>query len=221
MQDLPEQKKALLFDLDGTLIDSKKDLANAANAARFAIGKPPLAIEEIQKNVGLGVDNLVRKTAQTDDEALLAIAKEAFVTFYRNSLLDHTRAYKGIERMLQDLWPFYKMAVVTNKAKPFTRAILSGLGMERFFADIVTPEDAGSKKPDPAPILYALRHLNVPLESALVIGDSCYDVMAGKRAGVKTVAVTWGFGTPEEIKNSSPDWIISSPEELPVLLGLP
>jgi phosphoglycolate phosphatase len=220
MQNLSEKMGALLFDLDGTLIDSKKDLTNAVNAALSAIGKPWLPVEEIQKNIGLGMDNLIRKTAKTKDQALLALAKETFSAFYENSLLDYTRTYEGIERILQDLWPFYKMAVVTNKAKPFTQPILRGLGLERFFVKVVTPEDARSKKPDPTPILYALRRLNVCPERALVIGDSRYDIESGKRAGIKTIAVTWGFGTPEEIKNSSPDWVVTSPKELAVLLGL-
>lgn len=219
MQGLHENTEALLFDLDGTLIDSKKDLANAANAARAAIGKPPLPIEEIQKDIGLGVSNLVQKTVKTENKALLALAMNAFNSFYADHLLDHTRAYEGIEGILTALSPS-RMAVVTNKAKPFVQAILKGLGMERFFMKVVTPEDAGSKKPDPAPILCALRHLNVPPERALVIGDSRYDIESGKRAGVKTLAVMWGFGTPEEIKNASPDGVITTPKELANFLGL-
>ena len=144
---------------------------------------------------------------------------DAFDSFYKDHLLDHTRAYEGIESILTALSPS-RMAVVTNKARAFTQAILKGLGMERFFVKIVTPEDAGGKKPDPAPILYALRYLNVPPERALVIGDSRYDIESGKRAGVKTLAAMWGFGTPEEIRNSSPDGVVTTPKELADFLGL-
>jgi phosphoglycolate phosphatase len=212
------REKALLFDLDGTLVDSKQDLVAAANAARASVGLPSLSNEAVQANVGLGVDSLIRSILGTEDQGLFRQAKEAFISYYTEHLLDHTRIFEGLEPILKTLQRS-QVGVVTNKARVFALPLLEGLGISDRFGAIVTPEDAGQKKPDPEPLLYALRLLGLPPERAVVVGDSRYDIEAGRRAGLQTVAVLWGFGTPEEIERANPDIIVRSPNDLAKLLS--
>lgn len=214
------REKALLFDLDGTLVDSKRDLAAAANAARASIGLPSLSNEAVQAHIGLGVDSLIRSISGTEDLGLFRQAKEAFVSYYRKHLLDHTHIFEGLEPILKTLQRS-QAGVVTNKARAFTLPLLEGLGISGRFGAIVTPEDTGQKKPNPEPLLYALRLLGLSPERAAVVGDSRYDIEAGRRAGLQTVAVLWGFGTPEEIERANPDIIVRSPKDLAKLLSMP
>ena len=214
------REKALLFDLDGTLVDSKRDLAAAANAARASIGLPSLSNEAVQAHVGLGVDSLIRSILGTEDLGLFRQAKKAFISYYRKHLLDHTHIFEGLEPLLKTLQRS-QAGVVTNKARAFTLPLLEGLGISGRFGAIVTPEDTGHKKPNPEPLLYALRLLGLPTERAVVVGDSRYDIEAGRRAGLQTVAVLWGFGTPEEIERANPDIVVRSPNDLAKLLSMP
>ena len=220
MGNLRLREKALLFDLDGTLVDSKQDLAAAANAARASIGLPSLSSEAVQAHVGLGVDSLIRSILGTEDPGLFRQAKEAFISYYRKHLLDHTHIFEGLEPILKTLQRS-QVGVVTNKARVFTLPLLEGLGISGRFGAIVTPENTGQKKPNPEPLLYALRLLGLHPERAVVVGDSRYDIEAGRRAGLQTVAVLWGFGTPEEIERANPDIIVRSPNDLAKLLSMP
>jgi phosphoglycolate phosphatase len=134
--------------------------------------------------------------------------------------LDHTHIFEGLEPILKTLQRS-QAGIVTNKARMFTLPLLEGLGISGYFGAIVTPEDTGQKKPNPEPLLYALRLLGFPSERAVVIGDSRYDIEAGRRAGLQTVAVLWGFGTSEEIERANPDIVVPSPNDLAKLLSMP
>jgi len=214
------REKALLFDLDGTLVDSKRDLASAANAARASIGLPSLSNEAVQAHVGLGVDSLIRSILGTEAPDLFRQAKESFISYYRKHLLDHTHIFEGLEPIIKTLQR-NQTGIVTNKARMFTLPLLEGLGISGRFGAIVTPEDTGQKKPNPEPLLYALHLLGLPPERAVIVGDSRYDIEAGRRAGLQTVGVLWGFGTPEEIERANPDIILRSPNDLAKLLSMP
>lgn len=220
MEKLRLREKGLLFDLDGTLVDSKHDLAAAANFARTSVGLDMVPDAVVQSHVGLGVDSLIRSIVGTEDPILLRRAKESFVAYYGKHLLDHTHLFKGLKKVLKVLEPS-QSGIVTNKARMFTLPLIKGLGISGHFGAIVTPEDTGLKKPNPEPLLYAIRLLGIPPERAVVVGDSRYDIEAGKRAGLKTVAVLWGFGTLAEIDRANPDITVESPKDLAKLLGMP
>ncbi len=220
----------LLFDLDGTLVDSAPDIAAAANAARAALDLPPLPEEAIRAFIGDGVDALVERAIGTSGGAgALARAKEAYRAHYERGLLDRTRPYPGVERALAALRDAgRRMAVVTNKPGRWSLAILRGLGLDRYFGAVVGGDGGAGRKPSAGPFEAALRALAeaageeagrgaapLPRERALVIGDGRNDVLGARAAGIAVCAVTYGIGDVAELRALGPDYLIESIEELP------
>jgi len=204
--------KLLIFDLDGTLVDSSIDLQRAINYALEPLLAEPVSLEETKRLVGEGITRLVEKLIEerpgliTREELL-----ERFINYYSEHLLDHTTPYPQVETTLERLQG-YKKAVVSNKNESMSRAIINGFGMGRFFDMIVGADTIGHKKPSPLPLLYVMDTLNVDKEKTLLVGDSNYDIEAGKAAGIYTVAVTYGFRPAESLKDA--DSLIDSFEQL-------
>jgi len=187
--------RLLVFDLDGTLVDSKEDLANAVNVALESFDLPPLPHPMIYSYVGDGASALVRRALPPEKAALLPEVLDRFLAYYRRHLLDTTRAYPGVVGALRKWAGIYRMAVLTNKGVALTQDTLSGLSLDRYFFEVRGGDSFGSKKPDPEGLLRILREAGVEAQEAVMIGDSRNDVQAGRAAGTITCGVTYGLGT--------------------------
>jgi len=219
----PHLVRLLVFDLDGTLIDSRLDLIHSVNAMLLHIGRPELDGDMIASYVGDGAPALVRRAlGDTDDEALLRAALEYFLGYYRLHKLDHTTVYAGIPEVLARLANSSngvrrQMAVLSNKPANSSRAIVRALGVGDFFVRVYGGNTFTTKKPDPLGVQTILRETGVAAAEALIIGDSSIDVLTGRNAGLWTCGVTYGFA-PHTLEEVPPDVLIESPRELGELL---
>jgi phosphoglycolate phosphatase len=185
------QFDTFLFDLDGTLIDSLPDLATAINLLREEVPLPPLPQKKVAELVGDGATMLVRRALP--EGAFSDSQVQQFLTYYRSHLVDKTRIIPGIDNFLMQ-HQGKKMAVVTNKPYDLSLTILCELGLDPFFSAIIGGDGIIPKKPDPQPVLQALRELESAPETALMIGDHHTDLQAGQAAGVKTCFCAFGYG---------------------------
>jgi phosphoglycolate phosphatase len=227
----PHRVRLLVFDLDGTLIDSRLDLIHSVNAMLRHIGRPELDGDVIASYVGDGAPALVRRAlADTDDEAFFRGALEYFLGYYRLHKLDHTTVYEGIPETLAALaagtcradTPVRqglprRMAVLSNKPVNPSRLIVQALGLGDFFVSVYGGNSFTTKKPDPLGVRTILRETGVAAEEALIIGDSSVDVLTGRNAGLWTCGVTYGFA-PHTLEEVAPDVVVETPRELGELL---
>jgi phosphoglycolate phosphatase len=198
--------RLLVFDLDGTLVDSLADIASAANTTlrRIAPGVAPLTREEVRAFVGEGARQLVerclaaRGLPHSPDDVL-----PLYLETYRAGLLVETRLYPGVREALEELGG-RTLAVLTNKPGDLSRAILEGLGVAGFFARIWGGGDVVAKKPDPAGLLALIAELQARPNEAVLVGDSPVDVRTARAAGVTSVGATYGFD-PEGLVGEPPD----------------
>jgi phosphoglycolate phosphatase len=186
--------RLLVFDLDGTLVDSKEDLANAVNVALESFDLPPLPHPVIYSYVGAGASALILRALSPEKAGLLQEVLDRFLAYYQRHLLDTTRAYPGVAGALRKWAGIYRMAVLTNKGMGMTQEILSGLSLDGYFFEVRGGDSFGTKKPDPEGLLHILREAGVEAEEAIMIGDSRIDVQAGRAAGAVTCGVTYGLG---------------------------
>jgi len=208
----------IVFDLDGTLIDSKLDLVHSVNAVRERLHLHKLPEETIATYVGRGVATLMQRALGGEaDEKTVAEAVEFFLEYYRVHMLDHTLPYPGVAEALDQLAGF-RMAVLTNKPVRFSQAILDGLGLGRHFVQVYGGNSFERKKPDPIGLLALMREAGAPASRTLMVGDSDTDVLTGRNAGVWTCGVTYGLA-PQTLIASPPDVLLDDLRELPPLLG--
>jgi phosphoglycolate phosphatase len=219
----PHRIRLLVFDLDGTLIDSRLDLIHSVNAMLQHIGRPALEGDVIASYVGDGAPALVRRAiGNTDDEALFRAAMEYFLGYYRIHKLDHTTVYAGIAEALASLADSTngvrrQMAVLSNKPVNPSRDIVQALGLGDFFVRVYGGNSFTTKKPDPLGVRTILQETGIAADEALIIGDSSIDVLTGRNAGLWTCGVTYGFA-PHSLEEVPPDVLIESPGELGELL---
>jgi len=219
----PHRIRLLVFDLDGTLIDSRLDLIHSVNAMLQHIGRPALEGDVIASYVGDGAPALVRRAiGNTDDEALFRAAMEYFLGYYRIHKLDHTTVYAGIAEALASLADSTDgvrrlMAVLSNKPVNPSRDIVQALGLGDFFVRIYGGNSFTTKKPDPLGVRTILQETGIAADEALIIGDSSIDVLTGRNAGLWTCGVNYGFA-PHSLEEVPPDVLIESPRELGELL---
>jgi phosphoglycolate phosphatase len=207
----------LIFDLDGTLVDSKLDLALSVNAMLAEMKCARLPHEQIATYVGHGVSNLIRRAlgdAATDESVERGL--EFFLAHYRQHMLDNTVTYPGVREALEDL-NGWRLAVLTNKPVRFSQEILSGLGVAQYFACIYGGNSFAQKKPDPIGVVKLMGDMNVSPRQTLIIGDSDTDVLTGRNAGIWTCGVTYGFG-PDTFEETPADLLLDDLRELPPLL---
>ena len=200
----------LIFDLDGTLVDSKADIAQATNATRAMVGLPPLSLEIVAGLVGNGAPVLVRKAlGPTFSEAEVARGLEFFLAYYHEHLLDHTCLYPGVQEGLDRLRESGRvsMAVLTNKPIRSTVAIVEGLGLSDYFFRSYGGNSFEHKKPDPVGIVALLSESGAAREHALMVGDSYVDIRTARNAGVPACGVSWGF-QPETFAGDPPDLLV-------------
>ena len=212
--------KLVIFDFDGTLIDSRLDLVHSVNAALRHIGRNELPDDVIASYVGDGAPILIQRAlgGEIVDEALVRKGLEFFLSYYRAHKLDHTTVYAGIEQSLKIIQDGTngmprKMAVLSNKPVVPSRAIVEALGLGGFFTQVYGGNSFATKKPDPEGARKLLEESGVRPEDAAIVGDSHTDVETGRNAGLWTVGVTYGFA-PQTLADSSPDVVVDHPEEL-------
>ena len=202
----------LIFDLDGTLIESKWDIAASVNLTLAELKLAERSQDEIFGFVGDGIKRLLRLAVGEDNQERYEQALTVFRGHYLSHCLDHTKYYPGIETVLDHFAGKHK-AVATNKSLEYTTKILQGLGAHHF-AYIVGGDDGYGLKPDPRMLINIMDKLNVAKDRAVLIGDSTNDINGGHNAGIKVCAVGYGMGNREKMAACKPDWFIEKPEEL-------
>lgn len=214
---------AVLFDLDGTLVDSAPDLAGAGNEMRIQRGLPPLPFERFRPMVGSGARGMVGIALQVapEDAGFIALRDE-FLDRYEARLTRESRVFAEMLPVLAALEAHpLRWGIVTNKASRYTTAVVHGLGLARRAAVVISGDTTPHAKPHPAPLLEAARRMGVPAASCLYVGDDQRDVQAGRAAGMRTVAVAWGYlGLGEPISAWNADAVIERPDELLQLLAM-
>lgn len=184
----------VVFDLDGTLLDSRADLANAVNHVRQGLGLPALDPATVYRYVGDGARALVERALGPIRRELWNEAVERFLAYYEEHLLDHSRLYPGISDLLAAMAAAdVSASILTNKPEGFSRRILAGLGVADAFVDVVGGDTLPVRKPDPRGVAYLLERARVPAARALVVGDSPVDVATARAAQVPFCGVSWGF----------------------------
>jgi phosphoglycolate phosphatase len=187
---------AVLFDLDGTLVDSRADLALGVNLTRRELGLPPLAEDAVTSFVGDGVRTLLRRALPEAPQALEE-ALGIFGRHYGAHLLDRTRLYPGVAEAMASLaGAGFRLGLVTNKSREFTLPVLEGLGIAHRFAAIVAGGEGGALKPDPRPLAAALAMAGARADGSWMAGDHVTDLEAGRRAGLRRCWCRYGFGDP-------------------------
>lgn len=206
--------KGVLFDLDGTLIDSRRDIAACVNFTLSALGGyAPLSLESVEQMVGDGVRQLLTRAAGPMDEPTMTRALGIFLPYYLDHCADSTRLYPNVLETLR-LLEGRGLAIVTNKPMAHTEKTLDALGLGSFFPVVLGGDSLSTRKPDPGPILEALRLMGVSPSQAMMVGDSPMDIQAARSAGVRVAAVTYGFRTGAELMSHSPDYLLGAFAEL-------
>jgi phosphoglycolate phosphatase len=219
----PHQIELLIFDLDGTLIDSRLDLVHSVNAMLRHFGRPELPEEVVASYVGDGAPMLIRRAlGDPKDEKFVKQALDYFLGYYRVHKLDHTHVYQGIKESLAAIHGSNgvrrKMAVLSNKPAHPSRAIVRALGLDQFFFHVYGGDSFPTKKPDPEGARSLLKAARVRAQDAAIIGDSSVDVLTGRNAGMWTCGVTYGFA-PHTLCEAPPDAVLDKPEELAELFS--
>jgi phosphoglycolate phosphatase len=216
----PRLIKLVIFDLDGTLIDSRLDLVHSVNAALRHIGRPELPDHVIASYVGDGAPILIQRAlgGEAVDDATVRRGLQFFLSYYREHKLDHTTVYEGVKESLATVQSTSngvprKMAVLSNKPVGPSRAIVEALGLGPFFTQIYGGNSFSTKKPDPEGARMLLEENAVRPEEAVIVGDSHVDVETGRNAGMWTVAVNYGFA-PHTLHQPLPDVVLDAPYEL-------
>jgi phosphoglycolate phosphatase len=205
----------VIFDLDGTLIDSSRDLANSVNATRAWLHLPPLENKLVYSYVGNGATVLIQKALGpncSDGEVQSALAY--FLGYYREHMLDYTVLYPGVRDVLDRFHDAgIKMAILTNKPVRFSQSIIDGLGLTAHFLRVYGGNSFEQKKPHPVGIESLMAEYGASREKTMMVGDSSVDVQTARNAQVTVCGVTWGF-QPETFAECPPDFLIDKPEEL-------
>lgn len=212
--------KAIIFDLDGTLVDSACDLRDAVNVLLAEEGLRQLDLDEVKSMIGDGAAKLVERavSATGGDQSRLSALVARFLQIYEADATRHTQAYPGVAETLAGLRRLgLPLAVVTNKPYGATIDILEALGLSAYFDAVIGGDTLPERKPHPAPILAALSRLGIAPEAALMVGDNYHDVQAAQAAGVRAVAVTYGYSHKPHAELGAERLIDTMPELLPIV----
>ena len=204
--------QVIIFDLDGTLVDSSIDICHAINYALEGLNVPPITVTATISLIGEGITRLFEKIIeihhiQSDKGPLI----ENFLDYYSAHIVDNTTVYPGVMDTLESLNGCTKV-VISNKREDLSERVLELLGMRKYFDLVVGSDTTPEKKPSPVPIRYVLSKLGIKPEEAVIIGDSTFDIEAGKAAGIRTIAVTYGYRPISMLKGA--DFVVDSMPEI-------
>ncbi|AKH37021.1 MULTISPECIES: phosphoglycolate phosphatase [Nitrosomonas] len=212
----PLQIKAVVIDLDGTLLDTAMDLASAANKMLTELGKPELPVATIQSFIGKGIQRLVKRslTNSLDEEPDPELFNKALPIYQRNyheNLYTHTRPFpevvEGLDTLKKD---GFRLACITNKAEAFTLPLLRATNLLHYFEMVLSGDTLPKKKPDPLPLLHACNHFQIKPYELLLIGDSLNDAMAARAAGCHIFCVPYGYNEGRGVNELNCDAVVSS-----------
>jgi N-acetyl-D-muramate 6-phosphate phosphatase len=215
--------RAVLFDLDGTLVDSAPDLAHAGNVVRERRGLPALPLADFRPMTGSGARGMLAVALQVSpQDAGFEALKDEFLAAYAACLTERTRVFEAMHPVLDALdQGAVPWGIVTNKAHRFTEPVVQGVQLAQRARVVISGDTTARAKPFPDPLLEAARRLALPAEACLYVGDDLRDVQAGRAAGMSTVAVRWGYlGVGEAIEHWGADHVIDAPDQLLNLLAL-
>jgi phosphoglycolate phosphatase len=204
---------AILFDLDGTLVDSGADIAGAVNEVRAQLGLSSLTTPAILSHVGEGARHLLERCLAEVGDVDLDAAFTAWLRYYEAHAVVETRPYPGIPELLRELGDL-PMGIVSNKPFALVSRIVKAFSWEETFAAVIGGDTLPEKKPHPAPLLHMARLLGVEPAHCLLVGDGTADVLGGRAAGIPVCAVTWGFLSRARLEEAGPDLLVSSPHEI-------
>ncbi|MFT4650866.1 MAG: phosphoglycolate phosphatase [Flavobacteriales bacterium] len=219
-----QNRKAVLIDLDGTLVDSVPDLANAIDQMMLQLAMPARGIDAVTQWIGNGADRLVKRALVNSmegepSEALLQKALPLFEVAYAANNGKHSYLYDGVEVGLNYLHQQgYRLGCVTNKPIAFTLPLLEAMGIADFFDVTIGGDQVERIKPDPQPLLMAAEELRVDPKQAVMLGDSVSDVMAARAAGMPIICVSYGYNHGQDIRSHDPDAVIDSLAQLKTLI---
>ncbi|MBI3989483.1 MAG: HAD-IA family hydrolase [candidate division NC10 bacterium] len=214
----PYSVDLIIFDFDGTLADTREDLAASVNYALRELFLPQLPVDVIIGFVGEGITPLLERILGPERLHLVEEAVALYTKHHRDHLLDKTCLYPGVPEVLEH-FRGKKKAIISNKSCEFTARIAEGLRIADHFALILGGDSTSHRKPHPEPVEKVLEALGVTRKRTVMVGDSPLDVLAGKRAGLLTSAVTYGFRTREELMKAGPDLLLDDLRELTRYLG--
>ncbi len=205
----------IIFDLDGTLIDSSEDIAWAANMAMADLGHGKVSAEKVKEGIGWGVKSLLGKMMPYEGADRIEYARVKFLEYYWGHSVVSTYIYPGVVETIE----YFNqrdtiLAVVTNKPAKLSEKILTELGILKYFRMVLGGDSVTNRKPDPEPLEKVISYTGVPRERSLIVGDSPVDCEAGKKAGIATVGVEYGFRSRSELEEAGCDVIIKKMSEL-------
>ncbi|MDU0459282.1 MAG: HAD-IA family hydrolase [Geobacteraceae bacterium] len=196
--------KSVLFDLDGTLVDSLEDLTDAVNHVRHEFALPPLTPSAVCRMVGKGALNLLRQALPDLGQDEIGRALRLFLDYNEKHIADKSRLYPGVAEMLADLQRRgIRLAVISNKNEALSRLILKSLEIDDYFESVSGGDTFPEIKPSPLPLLRVIERQGVLPQECVMVGDSINDIQAGNLAGIATVGCSWGYGGSAELAGSS------------------
>ncbi|HEY4595799.1 MAG TPA: HAD-IA family hydrolase [Thermoanaerobaculia bacterium] len=216
-----DRPAALVFDLDGTLIDSRRDITTAVNRMRAELGLPAIPLEAVVTMVGEGARLLVERalgpgfSPEQVDQAL-----DRYLGFYWEVCLEQTHPYPGIGEMLVRLRERYLLALLSNKGEALSRKILDGLGLTSFFREILGGDTLPTRKPDPTGLRVLGERLGLPVERLMLVGDTWIDAETAHNAGCAFALVEWGFPRPANLESVKADLRVKTAAELEAALEM-
>lgn len=211
--------KTVIFDLDGTLIDSGRDIVNAVNKTLENFNIPTLSEDIILSYVGEGVELLIERSIKEENMYRFEEILKFYVSAYNEECIKSTSLFPGVEKVLKELKENnINLALATNKSVEFIEKILSNMDILKYFHVIMGPENVTKRKPDPEIVHKILEKVNGEHNSTLIVGDSKFDIICGRNAGIYTCGVTYGIGSIESLIDSDADFLIHNIEKLLLLV---
>jgi len=209
--------KLVIFDLDGTLVDSKYDLTDSVNFVRHEHGLNPLPVDKVASYLGSGITALVKAVLAELKNENFDEAVKMFKDNYAKHLTDKTLPYKDVIEMLSNI-PQPKV-LLSNKDEKFSKQILETLGLSKYFTEIYGGDSFKEKKPSPLPIYEIMKKFSLNKEDVVMVGDGANDIMVGKNAGITTIGVLYGYSSQQQLNDLAPDYQAKSPKEIVKILN--
>lgn len=211
--------RGVIFDLDGTLVDSLDEIRECLNIALRAVGKPERNSREVRLMIGEGIGHLFRRAADTDDEALVAAMWRVYEPAYRERMVRDIRTYPGVMDVLElFVRRHVPMCVLSNKNHPFTTAITVAFAGEGRFVRVQGALDGTPRKPDPTVALEMASAMMLPPHDVYLVGDSATDIQTARNAGMPSVGAAWGYRDRDELVAAGADHVVGYPSELPAII---